>query len=256
MLLFRPVSWRELHVNASPYQWNPGAPGSTYGLVTEQSSTEETRRTGRARADRKVAEDQSFLSNLLAKGRELVVVEEGCEGGIQCCSGCSGSSDGLLDTWEGTYQTAVGNQASGILLLKKLFIPLGKNKFNQSAEKVAVLLWLWQLHCFCGWPAQCMITNGIFTWAGELKTLIFSCRLIALQFWHLCCHFKKLSIFLACEYSLCCFRQERKKKSEVLILVTYVDLPPLCSPLCQSHVFFLSKRPKSLESPWEMQVSS
>lgn len=212
MLLFGPLSWWELQVNASPYLWNPGAPGSKYNLLTELSSTEETLHTGRARANQKLTEDQSFMNNLLTKGREFMVVEEGWEGTIQCSSSCSGNSDGLLDTWEATYQTAGGNQASGILLLKKLFIPLWKNKFNQSSEKVTVLLWPWQLHGFCGLPAQCMITNGIFTWDGELKNLSFSGRLVAPQFWHLCCHFKKLNIFLACEYSLCCFRQERKKR--------------------------------------------
>lgn len=87
------------------------------------------------------------MSNSLKKDRELIVVGDGWEDTTQFC--WSGISDVLLATWEATYQTAVGNQASDILLLKKLFVLILKNKFNQSNEKVDVLLWPWWSHGFC-----------------------------------------------------------------------------------------------------------
>ena len=92
--------------------------------MAKLTSAEETLSAGRERANQKVANDQSFMSNLLKKDKEHVVLEMGWEGAIQFCSGCSGNSDELLDTREAAYQTAVGSQASEILLLKKLFVPL------------------------------------------------------------------------------------------------------------------------------------
>lgn len=59
------------------YQRNPQAPGSKYAPVAKLASAEELLSTGRARANQKVTKDQSFMSNLLKKDRELVVLGDG-----------------------------------------------------------------------------------------------------------------------------------------------------------------------------------